>query len=266
MILRPAAVGNAASPATGPVPAWTAIEPTQRRRCTEYWLITQPDHAALSGDIAANLGPPLVPALDPLVVRGIAVHDDGWAAFDAQALAAPVSFLDHPPSTFLQAWTLSIDRAEQVASVAGVMVSRHFCRLGQERLGSAVDTGEDMQRIGEFLARERQRDQRLRRSLSATEEQVAFLVEVLQFCDLLSLYLCCGAAQDVEFPQKLASRPLQLKREPAQGSRGAEKEQAAVCRFDPSPFAQGVGLAVVARHFPPSADHPSLKVLPFLLW
>lgn len=270
MILRPPPQREApARRLAAPLPVWEAVEETQRRRAEECWAITQPDHAALAGDIAANLGPPLLPRLAPEVVQGVAVHDDGWGSFDAQVGddRPPVSFLNLPPVDFLRAWRDSIERGEGVAPIAGILVSRHFRRIGQARLDSAIDNAENLQRLREFLEGEKAREFRLLPACGEREDRIEFLVDVLQFCDLLSLYLCCGAEQDVEFPQKLASRPLRLMRASQLTARPAHsQQQAALCQFDPSPFASGVGLAVMARRFPGGGAPPGAATLPFLLW
>src|SRR2546429_5323874 len=39
-------------------------EKKQRQAANDWWLIAQPDHAALAGDLAANLNSPLFPPLD----------------------------------------------------------------------------------------------------------------------------------------------------------------------------------------------------------
>lgn len=259
MVLRPLA-----SPEHPPacVPVWDAILPTQKASAPEYWLITQPDHAALSGAIAAALGPPLLPKLGSDVVQGIALHDDGWAPFDAQIRIAngkPLSFLDFAPSDFLRAWRGSIERAEKVAPIAGAMVSGHFWRLGKNRLEWGVDGADGRWLLLDFLESEQARQQRLLGGYS--REEFEFLTDVLQFCDVLSLYLCCGAPQDVEFPQRFGPEAIRLRREAARS-----QDQAAVCRFGPSPFtAGGVDLAVIARRFS-SGVQPSTVMLPFLLW
>jgi hypothetical protein len=242
------------------VPVWDAILPTQKTCAPEYWLITQPDHAALSGAIAAALGPPLLYQLSPEVVQGITHHDDGWAPFDAQVTVTngrPFSFLDFLPKDFLRAWTSSIERAERISPVAGAMVSNHFWRLGRNRLEWGIDNAQDRQLLTDFLASEQERQQRL--LAGQPRKELEFLTDVLQFCDVLSLYLCCGASRDVEFSQKFGSKPIRLQRE-------ATRDQAAVCRFEPSPFtAGGVNLAVGARRFPVGRQ-PATTMLPFLLW
>ncbi len=251
MVLRP--ISAAPETQACSQPAWPVIEETQHRQVREYLLITQPDHAALAGAIAAVLGPPLLPELSPEVVQGIAVHDDGWARFDAcMPSGKPVSFIDLPPSTFLQAWMGSIERAAEVAPIAGAIVSRHFWRLGTGRMNSKQDSPEDERALREFLSDENARQERLTRGYERQEFE--FLTDVLQFCDVLSLYLCCGAQQNVEFPQSFSGKKVRLQR--------VREQAAAVCRFDPSPFRQGCDLAVMGRAFPGSGS----VQLPFLLY
>jgi hypothetical protein len=253
MVLRPTSA--APPPQSSPQPAWTVIEETQHRAAREYLLITQPDHAALAGAIAAALGPPLLPELPAEVVGGISVHDDGWAEFDARTPSVdgrPVSFIDLPPSTFLQAWRGSIERAAQEAPIAGAIVSRHFWRLGTGRLNSKQDTAEDERALREFLHQESARQDRLTRGYERQEFE--FLTDVLQFCDVLSLYLCCGATQDVEFPQSFSGSKVRLTR--------VENEAAAVCRLEPTPFRDGADVAVMSRRFPASGT----VQVPFLLY
>jgi len=258
-VLHPIGGGEAAHAC---VPVWDAILPTQKASAPEYWLITQPDHAALSGDIAAALGPPLLPKLSPEVVQGITLHDEGWAPFDAQITLAdgrPLSFIDFLPKDFVRAWGGSIERAEKIAPIAGAIVSGHFSRLGQNRLEWGIDGAEDRRLLLDFLESEQARQQRLLGGYS--REEFEFLTDVLQFCDVLSLYLCCGAVQDVTFSQRFGSKPIRLRREAAHGP-----GQAAVCHFDPSPFTEGgVDLAVGARRYPADRQ-PSAVTLPFLLF
>ncbi len=242
------------------VPVWDAILPTQKTSAPEYWLITQPDHAALSGAIAAALGPPLLPHLSSEVVQGITLHDEGWAPFDAQVALTdgrPLSFLDFLPKDFLRAWNGSIERAERIAPIAGAMVSGHFWRLAKNRLEWGIDGADDRGLLLDFLESEQARQQELLGGYS--REEFEFLTDVLQFCDVLSLYLCCGAVQDVEFSQRFGTKPIRLQRE-------ATRDQAAVCRFEPTPFTGGgVDLAVLARRYPADRE-PSTVTLPFLLW
>ncbi len=215
------------------MPAWPVVESTQHAG-SGCWLITQPDHAALAGDLARQMGRP---ALEAEVIEAIGLHDEGWGPFDEKELrsAAPRSFLAMSPAEFVQAWTASIERAQQASAIGGILVSRHFCRLAQDRLESGGDRGEDLGRLRGFLAAEERRQGKLFGKQRRPQEAVEALVDVLQFCDLVSLYLCGGASADVEFPQALESGRARLR---------WERE---ACVFEPSPFPRSFDLAVAAR-------------------
>src|SRR6185312_9908998 len=91
------------------------------------------------------------------------------------------------------AWIASIDTAEKFAPIGGYLVSRHFERLSQR------DDAKDQAKLEAFRKREKQRQQRLKTKLDRDEEALEKLVDALQFCDLLSLYLCCGSKTNVVF-------------------------------------------------------------------
>ena len=267
MVLCPLVSSPRPQPADGCAPAWPAIERTQKQMAAEYWLVSQPDHAALAGALAANFLAPDFPRIDPPIARAIAVHDAGWAIFDSEArLAAappadsrgkPLSFLEIDPADFLRAWDASIARAESVCADGGYIVSRHFCALGEGRLNSGFDNAGNTALIRAFLDGEARRQQRLQAQSGKSLAELEELVRVLQFCDLLSLYLCCGAADSVEFPQPFAPGKVRIRR---------EKE--CFC-LDPSPFrAPGapqemLSLGVEARRYPSSAVR--MTTLAFLL-
>jgi hypothetical protein len=257
MILRPARLA-APRPAAPALPAWNAILRTQQQPGEDCWLITQPDHAALAGDLAANLA---LPAITAEAVRAIALHDEGWAQCDQSALAAagqagaspPRSFVAMPVAEFVAAWSASIDRAQAVAPIGGLMVSAHFCWLADEHLAAGQDTPEDAGRLRAFLESEHKRQAQLRERERRPPAEVESLVQALQFCDLASLYLCSGAAENVEFPQPLAGpRPIRLRR---------EKE---ACVFEPTPFRNSFDLAIAARRG--GAQEPRSTTFPFFLW
>lgn len=238
MVLRPSA---ASAPSRGAVAAWDAVLPTQQRDRGDGWLITQPDHAALAGDIAERLSPSLFPGIDAAVLRGIALHDEGWAKFDQAALASAAaarSFIDEYPPTFVDAWTGSIERAAEIAPIAGIIVSKHFWRLASMR-ELANDSSEDRSLISGFISTEQRRQQQL--AGECQRYDIEFLTDVLQFCDVLSLYLCCGASDDVNFPQDFGGFKVGL-------HRVRTKDEGEICRFSPRIFDGGVNLAISGRH------------------
>ena len=198
MVLFPIADENCVSEA---VSAWSAIEARLKQSAAEYWLVTQPSHAALAGDLAAALRGDLFGPIDQTIARSIALHDAGWSMEDAEQIQRlrshqkqkPSSFLDASSGRFLQAWTASIEIAGKFAPIGGYLVSRHFERLSlwtDQKGGSEVEA---------FRKREKQRQQKLRKRIERDEAALERLVDALQFCDILSLYLCCGSSQAVIF-------------------------------------------------------------------
>jgi hypothetical protein len=190
-------------------PAWPIVERLQRQKYESCWMITQPSHAALAGEIAAKLESPLVPELDPGLVRAIALHDAGWGMPDAQAImhsrakhaAAPKSFLELGIAEFLDAWSQSIETAQSTSPAGGCIVSRHFSRLAEHRVTHGGDDDSDRKKLHAFLNRESQRQKRLASKQNRTAAELETMTDVLQFCDLLSLYICSGARQNAELPE-----------------------------------------------------------------
>ena len=84
MVLHPISSGDpdASSRQSNSGSAWEVVEKQQKENAQEWWLIAQPDHAALAGDLAALLDAPSVPDLDEPLLRAISLHDSGWAQFD----------------------------------------------------------------------------------------------------------------------------------------------------------------------------------------
>jgi hypothetical protein len=253
------AAGGRAGPAhTGILSAWEAVFQTQTQPATEWWLVAQPDHAALAGDLAARISSPDFPSLDVDVLLAITLHDEGWAQFDGGEIprlngkGQPKSFLETAVPEFLRAWRDSIERAEQVAPIGGILVSEHFSRLANGYLQSDKSSPEDRQVFRDFLQTEAERQKQLSRKQSRSSEEINLLVDLLQFCDLVSLYLCCGSQASIEFPQTFNGKTIRLLREGES------------CRTDPPLFGAGASLAVRARRWP-SPGVSRATSIPFLL-
>ena len=207
MILRPL---EPAAPGNGRyLPAWQVVERLQRQKYQSCWMITQPSHAALAAEIAAKLTAPQMPKLSADLVRAIALHDAGWGIPDAQVVMrsrsnqqdAPKSFLEIEVAEFLIAWTQSIDTVQPICAEGGYIVSRHFWRLAEHRIAAGVDRDRDRKKLQDFLSHETQRQMKLASKQSRSVEELELLTDLLQFCDLLSLYICSGARESVEFPK-----------------------------------------------------------------
>jgi uncharacterized protein DUF3891 len=184
-----------------PISAWQEVQARQMARAPSYWVATQPSHAVLAGDLASALRDDLFGPIDSTVSRSIALHDSGWSLEDAAQIqelranpkAQPRSFLQASTDEFLRAWVSSIDTAEKFAPLGGYIVSRHFERLSQR------SDANDKSKLQGFRQREKARQARLRSDLQAEEAALEKLVDALQFCDLLSLYLCSGSKRSVKF-------------------------------------------------------------------
>jgi hypothetical protein len=241
MILRPCVAHPAPPPHT--VPAWDAILSTQREHADRYLLITQDDHARLAGGLAAAFQSSWLPEIDDEIVDAIAMHDCGWRALDEELLAnarageRPVSFLDMSVPQFLAAWTESIGCVAERSPLGGAVVSVHFSRLAEYRLKLRQDPLAGTDALTKFLQTETDRRSHLVAPCGASP--IPFLVDVLQLCDLVSLYLCCGTMASVQFPQ--FDGKLKLRRD---GDRFI---------FDPSPTSRSL-LSVEAMPWPAEAN------------
>ena len=262
MILRPQS--NSPRHGTGFVPVWEAIRRAQQANSATYQLVRQPHHALLSGQLVERFTIPQMPQVTEEIVRGISLHDEGWAAFDSgserlratsarysganvalNAAGKPLCFLDIKAGDFLRAWQESIEAAEAVAPIAGLMVSGHFFRLGKFGVSAGAYNEEDTRRINEFLEGEESRRQRLLLHETRSREEVEYWTDVLQFCDLLSLFLCCGSEESVEFPQQITADKRTVNLHVSDG----------VYALSPSPFAEEVEFSLGGYAFDGAENH-----------
>jgi hypothetical protein len=237
------------------VPAWESVDREQQRLtgAKECWMIPQPAHSALAGEMAAQLDPKVFPNLSAEVVRAIAMHDAGWGRPDAEAIQdsrgkgasrPALSFLTTAPDVILRAWVESIVATEKLSAIGGYMVSRHFQAIGKVQLPIAKDP----KAVERFIAKEDDRQRTLMRKISLKEPDLNRVVEALQFCDLLSLYLCANPPEPVvEFPQQVKGTKMRLWRERQ------------ICVMEPSPFKQESSFAVSAIRHPKTKDVSSVS-------
>jgi hypothetical protein len=210
MILRPTAghvqLAQAAKPT---MPVWNAVQAAQMAKPAA--CIDQIDHARLAGEIAQHLDPEIIPPLDATLVDAISLHDEGWNELDSKPTVR--TFLEVQPADFLRAWRGSIHAAREVSELGGLMVSGHFYRLGKARLELAANTPNDTKLLQEFLEEQELVRGKWAATASSSETRLESLIDLLQFCDVFSLYLCCGAQERVQFPQKIGGTVFQLYRQ-----------------------------------------------------
>jgi uncharacterized protein DUF3891 len=215
MILRPLEPPPPASSEF--LSAWNVVDRVQRQEYDACWMITQPSHAALAGDFAARMTVDQaqklqVPKLDAALVRAIALHDAGWGVPDSQAImqsrsisqGCPKSFIACSVSEFLAAWEKSIDVAESAGPGGGYIVSRHFSRIAEHGASQIAAGGRNQ--VDRFLEQEAIRQKQLAAKQNHSVQELESLTDVLQFCDLLSLYVCSGARDSVEFPEYFGTK------------------------------------------------------------
>src|ERR1700734_1092142 len=149
---------------------------------TGWWLMTHPDHARLAGAFAERWGNEqfLPPEPRVNVLKGIARHDDGWAARDA----APQITRQGKPSAFsvdlvgkYSAFE-EIDLADYLAvrdsavrliaaedPYAAILISMHTYSLLSEHADRATIAPADLPLLDKFLEQQKTFQQSLLRQI-----------------------------------------------------------------------------------------------------
>jgi Protein of unknown function (DUF3891) len=183
---------------------------------TGWWLITHPDHARLAGDFAAAWGNAEFRKPEPRarVLKGIACHDDGWAARDAH----PSITRQGKPSAFstelvgrysafeeidIEDYLAVRDRAVRIIAeedpYAGLLISMHTYNLLTAHADRSTIAAEGLVLLDAFLDRLREYQSELRVAIAAdgalseaekSDERVVEHFRLLQACDNLSLLTC----------------------------------------------------------------------------
>ena len=154
-------------------------------------LVTQPDHAALSGRIMAAWGTDGLPASTTrgAVLLATREHDNGWIEVDDRAELDPATgrpqhFMTAPDATKQGIWPRAVRRLEPIDPAAAALVAQHALALldlrplpGWERFVSDMTA---------------ERDRILRHG--AYDNDLDALLSDYRFVflgDLLSLIFCC---------------------------------------------------------------------------
>src|SRR5579872_3184088 len=101
----------------------------------ELVLITQHEHAQLSGALAERIGNGLFAPPSPfeLVVHAIAEHDCGWAEEDSNPSldhqGQPATVFESDIMTSIAAWERSVEKVIATEPYAGLLVSLHTMAL-----------------------------------------------------------------------------------------------------------------------------------------
>jgi hypothetical protein len=164
-------------------------------------MITQNDHAQLSGLFAAHWGNDTFEKPRPYgsLVRAAMFHDRGWIGYetgpqlDAQTGRTP-NYRDVPTDRAqLDAFEWAGDWLSAIDAYAGLMIARHRTGLWQGRYGvitqpPARQRGKLAPEIEAFIARSEAKQKSAAERLDGSE--LAINYNLLQVWDLMSLYIC----------------------------------------------------------------------------
>jgi hypothetical protein len=199
---------------------------------TGWWLVTHPDHARLAGAFAERWGNDIFLAPEPRehVMRGIAHHDDGWAARDA----VPQITRQGKPSAFstelvgkysgfeeidLVDYLAVRDRAvRQIAEddpYAALLISMHTYSLLNDRSDRSTILPEQLPLFEKFLEGQKALQDSWRKQIATnpkvkaehkTDDAILDHFRLLQANDYLSLLTCVNFQKPVELLHALSAR------------------------------------------------------------
>ncbi len=197
-----------------------------------WWLVTHPDHARLAGTFAEYWGNDLFLPPEPRehVLRGIARHDDGWAARDA----VPQITRQGKPSAFstelvgkysgfeeidLVDYLAVRDRAVRLIAAedpyAALLISMHTYNLLHDRSDRSTILPEQLPLFENFLESQKALQDSWRKQIVAnpklkpehkTEDAILDRFRLLQANDYLSLLTCVDFQKPVNLLHALPAR------------------------------------------------------------
>ncbi|MRH45160.1 DUF3891 family protein [Aquibacillus halophilus] len=167
-------------------------------------LTNQHEHAYISYEIAQHWKTDYYPypKRKSEVNYAIRNHDCAWIPLDKHLLwnkekNEPYDFVSFPLHTKLNAYHNGIREVEKETKYGAILCSLHYT--------SFLSKESDDNGINKFLEKEQQYRMYLLQqlNLNQTDEQILQHLDLLQFCDDLSLYICLnkpGARKEEEFP------------------------------------------------------------------
>ncbi|MEA2245684.1 MAG: hypothetical protein QOH46_213 [Solirubrobacteraceae bacterium] len=171
-----------------------------------WQVVMQPDHAELSGQLAARWGNDEFAVPNPLasVQRASRRHDDGWAVWERSPqldpTGAPCNFINvHIPS-HLAFWRAGTAAVEEEDPYAGLLVSMHGAGIYRMRYGTQPEmkmafAGQVKDLVDAFVAEQEGSYGARRGALGASEPDVQANYRLLQVFDRLSLAFCMADAE-----------------------------------------------------------------------
>lgn len=170
-----------------------------RERANDIVMITQHDHARISGKLASYWKDDLFKGQPERASVELAIneHDRAWISVDSKPFwndksKLPYSFTDLPNEPKLVLYKHGLDEVEEMNAYAGLLCSQHYTHFTK---------GDSSKASARFVENEEIRQNRIRRVVNVDEASFPFHFDLLKFCDNLSLYMCLnepGTSKDNE--------------------------------------------------------------------
>jgi uncharacterized protein DUF3891 len=208
-------------------------------------MITQNDHAQLSGLFAAHWGNDTFEKPRPYasLVRAAMFHDRGWIGYETGPQLNPATgktpnYREVPnDQAQLEAFEWAGDWLSGIDAYAGLMIRRHRTGLWQRRYAvmtqpPAIQRGKLPPEIEAFIARSEAKQKTAAEKLDASE--LAINYNLLQVWDLLSLYIC---SIEVLMPDRIEPVPVGYSGKAGVGMTLTPRDANTIA-IDPYPFDQ----------------------------
>jgi hypothetical protein len=178
-------------------------------------LVSQNDHALVSGTLAAHWGNEQFCRPNPYdsVVRAAAFHDRGWIDYEAKPTldqnGRPPNYRDVPTDDRqLRAYQWTSDWLGAIDEYSGLLAAKHRTGLWQSRYGTIkaptmVSRGKLKPEIEAFIARSEARQRSVETQYDVAQVRTNY--HLLQVWDMISLYLCSTAVLE---PLNLGPAPM----------------------------------------------------------
>lgn len=229
-----------------------------RDRGETWQLVRQPDHADLSGQLAAAWGGDGFerPRAAASVALAATRHDDGWAVFDRRPAwdperERPRNFLDVPIPVHLAFYRACITAVTDEDPYAGLLVSMHGAGIYTGRYGTQPSLsltgvkGYEAE-VDAFVAEQEATHGERAAALGVSEEERWTNYKLLQVFDRLSLSFCLREWESSEAePDAISPAPV--------GYGGGEVELRLTplrpwhVRVEPYPFAESPARFTLVR-------------------
>jgi hypothetical protein len=206
-------------------------------------MITQNDHAQLSGLFAAHWGNDAFAKPRPYgsLVRAAMFHDRGWIRYETGPQLNPQTgktpnYREIPNDrTQLEAFEWAGDWLSAIDAYAGLMIAKHRTGLWQGRYGvirhpPAIQRGKLPPEIEAFIVRSEAKQKAATDKLGAQE--IAINYNLLQVWDMLSLYIC---SSEVLQPDRIEPVPTAYSDAAGVAMTLSPSEQHTIA-LDPYPF------------------------------